>query len=247
MKIRILFLIIGIAVGAYLGGFLTSQRVSTQYAYCVQSEQPAGMGSVISFATIEMPAVDQNGNGVTTSLDVEVVSGSGKTLTNVDKLFFWTDTQNSIRTAKSVAEQITGKNLNEVDLIYTINANATVIEGPSAGAALTIATIAAIENKSINPDVMITGTINEDGSIGQVGAVLEKAEAAKEIGATLFLVPARQSVQTVYSPERYCRKIGLTQICSFEDTAQTINVSERAGIEVREVTNIGEALQYFLV
>ena len=247
MKIRILFLIIGIAAGAYLGGFLTSQNVSTQYSYCVQSEQPESMGPVISFATLEMPAVDQDGKGVTTSLSVEVVSGSGKTLTNVDKLTFWTDTQASIRTAKSVAQQITNKGLDDVDLIYTINANATAIEGPSAGAALTIATIAAIQNRSINPDVMITGTINEDGSIGQVGAILEKAAAAKDIGATLFLVPASQSVQTVHNPERYCRKIGLTQICNFGDNAQTINVSERAGIDVKEVSNVKDALKYFLL
>ena len=67
--------------------------------------------------------------------------------------------------------------------------------GPSAGAALTIATIAALKHDSIRSDVVITGTINADGTIGQIGGVLEKAQAAKDIGAKLFLVPVGQGVR----------------------------------------------------
>lgn len=245
MKARILFLIAGIVMGAYLGGFLTSQGVSSNYAYCVQSD-PVRAENALSFASIRMPAVDQDGNGVTTMLDVEIVPGSGKTLTNVDKLFFWTDTQGSIRTAKSVAEAITNKKLDNVDLIYTIRANASVIEGPSAGAAIAIATIAAIQNRTLNDSVMITGTINQDGSIGTVGSITEKAVAARQIGALLFLVPAQQSTETISNPQNYCRKIGLTRICRMEDVPLTVNVSKTAGIPVQEVNNVQDALKYFL-
>jgi uncharacterized protein len=246
MKVRILFLIIGIVTGAYLGGFLTSQSVSNSYSYCLSGTRAEQFTNAISFATINMPAVDQQGNGVTTSLDVQIVPGSGKTLTNVDKLTFWTDTQVSIRTAKSVAEEITSRNLDNYDFVYTINANATAIEGPSAGAALTIATIAAIENRTVNSSVMITGTINSDGTIGPVGSVLEKAIAAKQIGAQLFLVPVSQSVETVTDPQKYCKKVGITQICSLDDMPAKINVSEKAGIPVIEVNKVGDALKYFL-
>ena len=55
-------------------------------------------------------AVDQNGKGVSTPLVVEVKPGTGEALTNIDKLLFWTDTQQSIQTAKAVAENITGIN-----------------------------------------------------------------------------------------------------------------------------------------
>jgi uncharacterized protein len=248
MKVRILFLVIGVVLGAYLGGFLTSQTVSTYYSYCMPAGiNAAELGNAVSFASIDMPAVDQDGNGVTTSLDVQIVPGSGKTLTNVDKLIFWTDTQTSIRIAKSVAEEITNKRLDDYDFIYTINANATIIEGPSAGAALTIATIAAIENRTINSSVMITGTVNPDGTIGPVGAVLEKAAAAKQIGAQLFLVPVHQSMETVSNPQKYCKKIGLTQICSLENVPQRINVSEKTGIQVIEVSKVEDALKYFFI
>lgn len=247
MKIRILFLIIGIVAGAYLGGFLTSRSISNSYSYCTGETPKSQEAAVVSFAVIAMPAVDQEGNGVTTTLNVQIVRGSGKTLTNVDKLTFWTDTQNSIRTAKSVAEQITNQNLNNYDFIYTINANATTIEGPSAGAALTIATIAAIENKTLNSTVMITGTINPDGTIGQVGGIVEKAIAAKEIGAELFLVPGGQSTQTLYNSQRYCNKVGISQICGFEQVPMRVDVSQKAGITVKEVNNVEDALKYFLI
>jgi len=35
----------------------------------------------------------------------------------------------------------------------------------------------------------MTGTLNHDGSIGPSGKILEKAIAAKEAGAKVFLVP----------------------------------------------------------
>jgi len=250
MKIRILFMIIGIFIGAYIGGFFTSQTVNVYYYnYTNQAvcRQPMNFNSsTVSFASITVPAVDQEGNGVATTLDVQIVPGSGKTLANVDKLLFWTDTQNSIRTAKSVAENITNTSLDKYDMIYTITANASVIEGPSAGAALTIATIAAIQKKQINSSVMMTGTINHDGTIGPVGEIIAKAAAAKSIGAELFLVPLSQSAQISYESKRYCEKIGFSQICTIEQIPSKVDVSEKTGIQVKEVKDIGEALKYFL-
>lgn len=202
-------------------------------------------GSEISVASIFMPAVDNEGNGVTTILDVQILEGSGRALANIDKLLFWTDTQNSIRTARSVAEEITKKNLSKYDLVYTIRANASIIEGPSAGAALTIATIAALKEREINKSVMITGTINHDGTIGPVGEILEKAKAAKSIGAELFLVPLAQSTQITYSSQRHCESIGWSQICTIEQIPEKIDVSEESGIGIIEVRSVRDALKYF--
>jgi uncharacterized protein len=251
MKIRILFMIVGIIIGAYVGGFFTSQTVNVYYYnYTMQTinRPPVNLNSSsLSFATITVPAVDQDGNGVATDLDVQVVPGVGRTLVNVDKLIFWTDTQNSIRTAKSVAEEITNISLDNYDLIYTINANASVIEGPSAGASLTIATIAAIEKRQLNTSVMMTGTINHDGTIGPVGEIIAKAAAAKSIGAELFLVPLSQSAQVSYESKQYCEKMGFSQICTVEQIPSKVDVSEKTGIQVKEVKDIEEALKYFLI
>lgn len=193
-----------------------------------------------------VPAVDDNGNGTALEISVQARPGEGRVLTDINNLFFWVDTQNSIRVAERVAQNITKADISKIDLIYNVKTNASVIEGPSAGAALTIATIAALENKDVNHDVMITGTINPDGTIGPVGGVDAKAQAAKDIGVKTFLVPAGQSIQRTYKPTQVCETNGFIQYCSTEYTAKVVNITKVSGIEVKEVTNIQEALKYFL-
>jgi len=214
----------------------------TQYIF-VPTENESSCNEV----TLYVPAVDNQGNGVATKLIVEAHPGKGRVLVDVNQLLFWVDTQYSIQTAKKVAESITNMNLSKVDLIYAIETNASLIEGPSAGAALTIATIAALENKSINHSVMITGTINPDGSIGPVGGIVAKAKAAKDVGAKLFLVPEGQATQTTYKPIQKCEHIGGWTICQTEYKEEKVNVMTQSGITVREVSNIGEALKYFIL
>jgi uncharacterized protein len=247
VKTRILALVIGLVIGAYVGGFLSSQTIYI-YEHYPYIYKPYGVleGSNVSYASVMVPAVDQNGRGVATILDVQAVRGYGRTLTNIDKLLFWTDTQNSIRTARSVAENITGINLSNYDMIYTIKANATVIEGASAGAALTVATVAALEDREINTSVMMTGTINHDGTIGPVSEILAKAIAAKSVGANLFIVPLTQSTQITYESEKYCEEIGWSQICTIEQIPKRVDITEQAGIRVVEVQTVEEALEYFL-
>lgn len=251
MKTRILAMIIGIAVGAYVGGFLSSETIEYyNYTQNVVSFEPYTEflnETNVSAARIIVPAVDQDGNGVATILDVQVVRGERRALVNIDKLFFWTDTQNSIRKSRTVAENITGFDLSFYDIIYTITANASVIEGPSAGGALTVATIAALERKSVNLSVMMTGTMEHDGYIGPVGEITAKANAAREIGAELFIVPVGQSIETVYDSREVCENIGWTKICRIERTPRQVNVQEEAGIPVIEASSIRDVLPYFII
>jgi len=199
------------------------------------------------YVSMKLPAVDSKGNGVTATLKVEVIPGEGRALTNVNQILFWVDTQHSIRTAMRVAENITGIDIDRYDVIYSIETNASVIEGPSAGAALTIATIASLENKRLNSSVMITGTINHDGSIGPVGQIIAKGRAAKENNATLYLVPVGQSSQIKYNEVKHCEKYGLVTFCSTELKPEKVYVDDEVGIKVKEVETIKDALRYFLI
>jgi uncharacterized protein len=249
MKTRILAMLIGLAVGAYLGGFLSSETVyvygnsfqGADNCYATFLDEPLNGTS----ATITVPAVDNDGNGVATTLLVQVEKGSGKALVNIDKLVFWADTQSSIRTARDVAQGYTGLSLDKYDIVYTIRANASLIEGPSAGAALTVATIAALQGWEPDPGVMMTGTINPDGSIGRVGGVLEKAVAAKSIGARMLLVPPTQADAVTYDEQKSCRYYGFTQVCDVQQVPHEVDVEEQAGIPVVEVGTIGDAVRYF--
>jgi len=195
--------------------------------------------------SLSVPAVDAQGNGVATKLVVEAKQGTGRVLVDVNQLLFWIDTQFSIQTAKKVAQQVTGLDLSETDLTYSIETNATLIEGPSAGAALAIATIAAAQGKHLTSDVMITGTINPDGTVGSVGGIVAKAKAAKDIGATLFLVPSGQGSQTNYVPEQSCTQTGAFTVCSITYKPSTTNVMQVSGVNVIEVTTVQDALKYF--
>ena len=197
------------------------------------------------FVKIYVPAVDSEGKGVATVLKVGIKPGSGKVLVDINNILFWLDTQQSIQTAKRVAQEITKADLSKFDLIYSLDINASVVEGPSAGAAITIATIAAIEGKYLNNNVMITGRINPDGSIGAVGGIIPKAQAAKEVGANIFLVPFGQGTQVTYIPEERCEKIGYFTFCTTTYKKKVENVGKSVGIEVVEVSNIKEAMKYF--
>jgi uncharacterized protein len=200
-------------------------------------------------AMLKVPAVDNEGKGVITTLKVRVIPGEGRILTDIHQLLFWVDTQHSIRVAKKVAEAITEINTSNIDLIYSIETNASIIGGESAGAAITLATIAALQNKTIRKDVVITGTIQEDGSIGQVGAVLEKGRASKNAGATLFLVPIGQGKYKEYVPEIKCKEYSIAgfyqKICTSEYKLKEVDISKDIGIEVKEVSDIKEAMKYF--
>ena len=247
----IILIVIGLAiVGIAISNFPIETKITSVQNTSAQTETKSQLSSQLQTVsrtiTINIPAVDDQGNGVITKLKVQALSGEGRTLVNVDNLLFWVDTQFSIRTAKEVAQNITQINLSDVDLIYDIETNASVIEGESAGAALTVATVAAIQNKAVNQSVIITGTINPNGDIGPIGGVIAKAKAAKDVGASLFLVPEGQSIQVNYIPERKCEKIGPITYCTTDYKQETIDISKDIGIDVEEVSNIQEALKYFI-
>jgi len=89
-------------------------------------------------AQINLAAIDNNGDGVAVPIKVEIKEGTGKVLTNIEKLLFWVDTQQSIQTAKQIAENYTNTDMSKLDILYSIDTDRTgIIGGPSAGAALT--------------------------------------------------------------------------------------------------------------
>lgn len=200
-----------------------------------------------SITTMRVPAIDKNGNGVIATLSVDAKPGIGRTLVDINQILFWADTQDSIRTAKIVAQDVTGIDLSKYDIIYSIQANASVIEGPSAGAAMGIATILELENRTFDEDVSITGTLNEKGEIGKVSGIVAKAEAIEVAGMNLLVVPAGQKTYTVYSEEKSCEDYLLTKICRTVTKPENVDVEEKVGIRVVEASNIQEALKYFPV
>ncbi len=195
---------------------------------------------------VEVPAVDQRGNGVPAYITVEIRPGKGRVLVDIGNVLSYYDTQNSARVAVKVAENFTGKSLKNYDVIFSFKAPAPVVEGGSAGAAMCAAVIALLEGKKIRDDVMITGTINMDGTIGPVAGILAKAKVAKDENKTTFLVPLGQSRQVEYKEKKSCYGTGNWEFCYTEYVPVEVNIGEKLGLKVIEVKTIGDVVKYML-
>ena len=66
------------------------------------------------------------------------------------------------------------------------------IGGPSAGLAMTLGIIDKLSSGRLtgNRIVAATGTIDQNGNVGDVGGVAEKTIAVERAGATVFFVPS---------------------------------------------------------
>jgi PDZ domain-containing protein len=77
------------------------------------------------------------------------------------------------------------------DLPIDVSIDPGNIGGPSAGLAFTLGLIDDLTNGELTggKTIAVTGTINPDGSVGDVGGVAQKSVAVKDAGASAFLVP----------------------------------------------------------
>ena len=96
--------------------------------------------------------------------------------------------KDSVFNAASVIRKITDKDIKDYDIHVNVVGGGR-IDGPSAGAAITIAIISALLEKPIRQDVAITGEISLIGNIKPVGGIFEKIYGARRKGIKLVVVP----------------------------------------------------------
>ncbi len=88
--------------------------------------------------------------------------------------------------AAAVATLLSSKDPSRLDLSYTITGQ---IDGPSGGAMLTVASLAAIRGLKLAEKTTMTGTISPDGSVGRVGEIPAKLRGAAKAGYKTVLLP----------------------------------------------------------
>jgi len=159
--------------------------------YAESAASPDNSSGVIGHASVPILAVQTTQSFFQTSYkgyvlhaDVELVEGQGRVLVDTE-VINGMDLQASVRAAATVVENLLGVSLSGTDIILTVKAEQSVeaVDGPSAGGVLTVAIMAAVKNREILDGVYMTGTVNSDGSIGEVGGVPSKALRAAEAGA----------------------------------------------------------------
>ncbi len=170
----------------------------------------------------QVPAVVGNG-GSLVNVTVELIPGDGDIYVSVFPRTGIT-TQQSIESAVGYARIMSSSNENCDVIVKFAEEDATYIEGPSAGTALAVMSYAALENKTLRNDTIITGTIEYDGEVGPVGGLYEKAKEAARAGAKYFITPTE----------------------NFYEMLILKNVEEDYGIEIIEAKDIGQVIGFMI-
>ncbi|MDD5148129.1 MAG: hypothetical protein PHH08_01555 [Candidatus ainarchaeum sp.] len=192
---------------------------------------PSSAFAVIGHDSIKVFAVTEDGqSAMAADLGLTIEAGNGTVWSSVEPLI-GTSTQTTQKIAVQVAKNYFPK-VSSYDYKFDINSSASLVDGPSAGAAMALLAISMLNDKKIPEEVGITGTITGEGGIGQVGGVFKKAQEAARIGIELFMIPAGEAKQIAQGPAG----------------AEYVNLVDYAGanwgMKVIEVSNIGQALKY---
>jgi uncharacterized protein len=206
-----------------------------------------------SNVTVYAPAVAQISSGyvgVISTITVTIQdNGSGRVF--VDTLpLTQIDMQGSARLAVKVANSLVENDEecnvtpSNYDYFFVVRTSSPIIGGPSAGAIMTAAVISLLENWTIDDKTVMTGMINPDGSIGPIGGIIQKIDAAYSVGATRFLIPKGQGTYIETITETVSEG-GWTQIITRQVSR---NISDYArdnyGMDVKEVEDINDVLLY---
>lgn len=82
-----------------------------------------------------------------------------------------------------------------LDLPVDLEIDSGTVSGPSAGLAFTLAVLDLLSPTDLTGGhrLAVTGVINDDGSVGAIGGLVQKAAAVERAGVDTFIVPAAQS------------------------------------------------------
>ena len=96
--------------------------------------------------------------------------------------------KDSVFNAASVIRKTTNKDIKDYDIHVNIVGGGK-IDGPSAGAAITVCIISSLLDKPIRQDIAVTGEISLRGIIKPVGGIFEKIYGARRKGIKMVIVP----------------------------------------------------------
>ncbi|MDT7863631.1 MAG: S16 family serine protease [Vulcanisaeta sp.] len=182
--------------------------------------------------TIHALAVSSNNTGAVINITVTAMTpGSGyvyvasSPLPTAESGTFISSSQ----IAALVATYLANQPFNKYNFLINVEPTTLEIGGPSASGYMTVAMWALITNHTLNPDVVMTGMILPDGSIGPVGGLPAKIKAAAQEGYEVVLIPyGQQEYQT--------------------STGQVINLvsyGRSLGVDVIPIMSVRQAIYYF--
>jgi uncharacterized protein len=204
--------------------------------------------------TVYAPAVAQSDDGyigIISTITVTIQSnGSGRVF--VDTLpLTQIDMQGSARLSVKVAsalvknDQQSNVDPDKYDYFFVVRTSSPIIGGPSAGGIMTAAVIGLLQNWDMDNTTVMTGMINPDGSIGQIGGILQKVDAAASIGAKRFLLPKGQMTYNEVVTKTLRENGWLQTVTEVIERNVSKYAMENYGIEAVEVEDINDAMLYY--
>ena len=144
----------------------------------------ANIGMVMEIEATAKKVVGRKGE-----LKISVIIEEEEISMNNKKVKRKSTAYSSVQNVLTVLNNVFNLKCDEFDIHINIPGGMPV-DGPSAGAAISIAVYSAITNSIIKNDVAITGEISLLGNINPIGGVNAKILAAKKAGATTVIIPA---------------------------------------------------------
>lgn len=140
--------------------------------------------------------VTETNQGVVFPIEIEIIgSGDGTISIDVKNVQYEASFQEAVRTAATAASKYSGVSVADKDIIIRfVNEDGGLVrvDGGSAGALMAGMITAGLMDREVNPDVLLTGTIKSDGTVGEIGGLASKTDAAAKFGAKTMLVPKEQ-------------------------------------------------------
>ena len=121
-----------------------------------------------------------------------------------------------------------------VELPFEVEIDTDSIGGPSAGLAFTLALLDEMTPGDLfgGKRVVATGTVNEDGSVGSIGALPQKAVAVKMSDAEIFFVPASQDEAELALVRQVLGKsVRVIAVASVDDALTVLEEMGGSGLE----------------
>jgi PDZ domain-containing protein len=108
----------------------------------------------------------------------------------------------------------------DVRMPFPVDIQSDNVGGPSAGFMFALGILDAVTPGDLTRGYYVagTGTIAQDGTVGAVGGAAEKALAAEQDGAQVFLVPRDDAEEA----HRWVHKLQIVPIDRFEDAIQAL-------------------------
>ncbi|MQL53641.1 ATP-dependent protease, Lon family [Desulfofundulus thermobenzoicus] len=97
--------------------------------------------------------------------------------------------RDSVFNAASVIRKVTGEDLSHYDVHINVVGGGR-IDGPSAGVAVFLAILSALQERGIPQDVAVTGELSIQGRVRGVGGIAEKIYGARQAGMRRVIIPA---------------------------------------------------------